>query len=75
MLQHKHPTYPIIGKLNKDSENAAQEILAFKKVGLDLIKSCQICNVINPLLTDHFLYMIHLLEQRLNTKRKNEQHL
>jgi hypothetical protein len=79
MLYRKQPTYPIIGKMNQDSENAAQEILAFKKTGLELIKSCQIRNVINPLLADHvvreaehFLYMIHILEQRLN-KKKNEQ--
>lgn len=78
MLYHKQPTYPIIGKMNKDSENAAQEILAFKKTGLELIKSCQIRNVINPLLADHvvreaehFLYMIHILEERLK-KKKNE---
>lgn len=82
MLYHKQPTYPIIGKLNKDSENAAQEILAFKKTGLELIKSCQIRNVISPLLADHvvreaehFLYMIHVLEERLNSKKQNEQHL
>ncbi|MGX6443323.1 DUF2935 domain-containing protein [Neobacillus sp. K501] len=78
MLFHKQPTYPIIGKMNQDSENAAQEILAFKKTGLELIKSCQIRNVINPLLADHvvreaehFLYMIHILEERLK-KKKNE---
>ncbi|WP_147534034.1 DUF2935 domain-containing protein [Bacillus marasmi] len=72
MLTKKQPTYPIIGKMNKDSETAAEEILAFKKTGLELIKSCQIRNVINPLLADHvvreaehFLYMIHVLEGRL----------
>lgn len=82
MLYRKQPTYPIIGKMNKDSENAAQEILAFKKAGLDFIRSCQIRNVISPLLGDHvvreaqhFLYMIHILEERLNTKKVNEQHL
>ncbi len=80
MLYRKQPTYPIIGKMNKDSENAAQEILAFKKAGLDLIKSCQIRNVISPLLADHvvreaehFLYMIHMLEKRLNAKKQTEQ--
>lgn len=80
MLYHKKPTYPIIGKLNKDSESAATELLAFKKAGLDLIKSCQIRNVINPLLADHvvreadhFLYMIHVLEERLNEKQMAEQ--
>ncbi|TWD86829.1 DUF2935 family protein [Neobacillus bataviensis] len=79
MLYQKQPTYPIIGKMNKDSENAAQEIRAFKQTGLDLIKSCQIRNVINPLLADHvvreadhFLYMIHVLEERLNTKKMSE---
>ena len=72
-------TYPVIGKLNKDSENAPQEIRALKQTGLDLIKSCQIRNVINPLLADHvvrdadhFLYMIHVLEERLNTKKMSE---
>ncbi|MCJ8007047.1 DUF2935 domain-containing protein [Lederbergia wuyishanensis] len=82
MLYRKQPTYPIIGKMNKDSESAAQEIRDFKQAGLDLIKSCQIRNVINPLLADHvlreanhFLYMIHILEERLNTKKMNEQHL
>ncbi|THE13422.1 DUF2935 domain-containing protein [Bacillus timonensis] len=82
MLYRKQPTYPIIGKMNKDSESAAQEIRDFKKAGLDLIKSCQIRNVINPLLADHvvreadhFLYMIHILEERLNTKMMNERHL
>ncbi|MDR4947717.1 DUF2935 domain-containing protein [Neobacillus cucumis] len=80
MLYQKQPTYPIIGKMNKDSENAAQEIRAFKQTGLDLIKSCQIRNVINPLLADHvlreadhFLYMIHVLEERLNAKKMAEQ--
>lgn len=80
MLYCKQPTYPIIGKLNQDSENATTELRAFKKAGLDLIRSCQIRNVINPLLADHvvreadhFLYMIHVLEERLNTKMA-EQH-
>jgi hypothetical protein len=65
--------------LNKDSKNAPQEIRALKQTGLDLIKSCQIRNVINPLLADHvvrdadhFLYMIHVLEERLNTKKMSE---
>lgn len=76
MLYQKKPTYPIIGKMNKDSENAATELRAFKKAGLDLIRSCQIRNVINPLLADHvvreadhFLYMIHVLEERLKNKK------
>jgi hypothetical protein len=80
MLYHKQPTYPIIGKLNKDSENAASEIQDFKKAGLELIQSCQIRSVINPLLADHvlreaghFLYMIKVLEERLNTKIMCEQ--
>lgn len=82
MLYQKQPTSPIIGRMNKESESAAQEIRAFKKTGLDLIKSCQIRNVINPLLADHvlreadhFLYMIHVLEERLNAKQKAEQHM
>ncbi|MEK4027025.1 MULTISPECIES: DUF2935 domain-containing protein [Bacillaceae] len=80
MLYHKQPTYPIIGRMNKDSENAATELRAFKKTGLDLIRSCQIRNVINPLLADHvlreadhFLYMIHVLEERLNKKMAEQQ--
>ncbi|RFU60470.1 DUF2935 domain-containing protein [Peribacillus glennii] len=80
MLYHKQPTYPIIGRLNKDSENATSELRAFKKAGLDLIKSCQMRSVINPLLADHvvreadhFLYMIHVLEERLNMKKISEQ--
>ena len=80
MLHHKQPTYPIIGKLNKDSENATTELQSFKKAGLDLIQSCQIKSVINPLLADHvlreaghFLYMIRILEERLNAKKKEEQ--
>ncbi|WP_419881652.1 DUF2935 domain-containing protein [Peribacillus sp. B-H-3] len=80
MLYHKQPTYPIIGKMNKDSENAAAEIRNFKAAGLELIKTCQIRNVINPLLADHvlreadhFIYMIHVLEERLNKKKAEEQ--
>jgi hypothetical protein len=80
MLYHKQPTYPIIGKMNKDSENAAAELRNFKAVGLELIKTCQIRNVINPLLADHvlreadhFIYMIHVLEERLNMKKGEEQ--
>ncbi|CAM3906703.1 DUF2935 domain-containing protein [Mesobacillus zeae] len=82
MLYHKQPTYPIIGKMNKDSENATTELRAFKKAGLDLIQSCQIRSVINPLLADHvlreadhFLYMIHVLEERLNAQKVAEQHM
>lgn len=64
MLYHKEPTYPIIGKMNKDSENAAAEIRDFKKAGLELIKTYQIRNVINPLLADHVVrearaFLIH----------------
>jgi hypothetical protein len=80
MLYRKQPTYPIIGKLNKDSENAATEIRDFKKAGLDFIKNCQIRSVIDPLLADHvlreanhFLYMIHVLEERLKKKEMSEQ--
>lgn len=79
MLHRKKPTYPIIGKLNKDSEDATAELREFKKAGLDLIKSCQIRSVINPLLADHvvreadhFLYMIHVLEKRLEEKKETE---
>ncbi|MFZ7942321.1 MULTISPECIES: DUF2935 domain-containing protein [Bacillaceae] len=82
MLYRKSPAYPIIGKLNKDSENAAQEILAFKKAGLDFIKNCQIRNVIDPLLADHvvreanhFLHMVHVLEERLKVKQQEQQRL
>ncbi|WP_102346226.1 DUF2935 domain-containing protein [Bacillus sp. Marseille-P3661] len=77
MLYNKEPVYPIIGKMNKDSENAASELRDFKKAGLELIKSCQIKSVVNPLLADHvvreaehFLYMIHVLENRLEKKQK-----
>lgn len=80
MLYRKQPTYPIIGKMNKDSEDATTELRGFKKAGLDLIRSCQIRNVINPLLADHvlreadhFLFMIHVLEERLKTKQMTEQ--
>ncbi|CEG26263.1 Hypothetical protein BN1002_01105 [Bacillus sp. B-jedd] len=80
MLYQKQPTYPIIGRMNKESETATAELRNFKKTGLELIKSCQIRNVINPLLADHvvreaehFLYMIHILEERLKTKQMNEQ--
>jgi hypothetical protein len=75
MLYNKQPTYPIIGKMNKDSESATIELKNFKKAGLELIKTCQIRSVINPLLADHvvreaehFLYMIHILEERLKKK-------
>lgn len=80
MLFNKQPTYPIISKMNKDSENATMELRNFKKTGLELIKSCQIRNVIDPLLADHvvreaehFLFMIHMLEQRLVQKQQEEQ--
>lgn len=80
MLYKKSPTYPIIGKLNQDSENATVELRNFKQAGLDLIKSCQIRSVINPLLADHvvreadhFLYMINVLEERLKRKQATEQ--
>jgi hypothetical protein len=80
MLLKRKTTYPIIGKLNQDSENATVELRNFKKVGLDLIKSCQIRNVIDPLLADHvvreanhFLSMIHALDERLKVKKAEEQ--
>jgi hypothetical protein len=80
ILLKRKPTYPIIGKLNQDSENATVELRNFKKVGLDLIKSCQIRNVIDPLLADHvvreanhFLSMIHALDERLKVKKAEEQ--
>lgn len=76
MLLGKEPTYPIICKMNKDSETATEELRNFKRTGLELIKSCQIRNVINPLLADHvvreaehFLYMIHILQKRLQAKQ------
>jgi hypothetical protein len=79
MLLKRKPTYPIIGKLNHDSENATVELRNFKKVGLDLIKSCQIRNVIDPLLADHvvreanhFLSMIQVLDKRLQEKQAAE---
>jgi Domain of unknown function (DUF2935) len=49
MLYGKQPTYPIIGKMNKDSESATGKLREFKKTGLELIKSRQIRNVIDPL--------------------------
>jgi hypothetical protein len=80
MLYHKKPTYPIIGKLNKDSESATEELRNFKKAGLELIRSSQIKNVITPLLADHvvreaehFLFMIRVLEERLRQKQKETQ--
>ncbi len=33
MLYRKHPTYPVIGKMNKDSESATEELRDFKKAG------------------------------------------
>jgi hypothetical protein len=77
MLLRKKPTYPIIGKMNKDSADATEELRNFKKAGLELIKTCQIKSVINPLLADHvlreaehFLFMIGALEDRLRQKQK-----
>jgi hypothetical protein len=76
MLYNKQPTYPIITKMNKDSENATMELRSFKKAGLEFIRTCQIKNVINPLLADHvvreaehFLLIIQVLGQRLKTKQ------
>jgi hypothetical protein len=80
MLLKRKPTYPIIGRLNQESENATVELRNFKQVGLDLIKSCQIRNVIDPLLADHvvreanhFLSIIHVLDKRLQEKKAAEQ--
>ncbi|MBP0723775.1 DUF2935 domain-containing protein [Bacillus sp. RG28] len=79
MLLKKQPTYPIIGKMNKDSETATEELRNFKQAGLDFIKTCQIKSVIDPLLADHvvreanhFLYMISMLEQRLKMKQQEQ---
>lgn len=79
MLFRKKTTYPIIAKLNDDSEDATTELRNFKKAGLEMIKSCQIKNVINPLLADHvlreanhFLYMTDVLEKRLKEKQSME---
>ncbi|WP_338751367.1 DUF2935 domain-containing protein [Bacillus sp. FJAT-52991] len=78
MLFKKEPTYPIIGKMNKDSENATIELRNFKAAGLELIKTCQIKSVIDPLLADHvlreanhFLAMVHVLENRLKKKQRD----
>jgi hypothetical protein len=76
MLYNKEPTYPIISKMNKDSENAAMEIRNFKRAGLEFIRTCQIRNVINPLLADHvvreaehFMMIVKVLGQRLAVKQ------
>lgn len=76
MLYHKQPTYPIITKMNKDSESATVELRNFKKAGLEFIRTCQIRNVINPLLADHvvreaehFLLIIQVLANRLAAKQ------
>ncbi|KIL50613.1 DUF2935 domain-containing protein [Jeotgalibacillus soli] len=76
MLYRKQTAYPIIGKVNKDSEDATMELREFKKAGLEMIKNCQIKSVIDPLLADHvvreaehFLYMISILERRLKLKQ------
>ena len=80
MLFQKKPTYPIIGKMNQDSETATEELRNFKKTGLELIQTCQIRNVINPLLADHvvreaehFLFMIQILANRLQAKQQEQQ--
>lgn len=72
MLLRKQPTYPIIGKMNKDSQSATEELRNFKRAGLEFIRTCQIRNVINPLLADHvlreaehFLLIIQVLDRRL----------
>lgn len=76
MLYNKQPTYPIIAKMNKDSENATMELRNFKRAGLEFIRTCQIRNIINPLLADHvvreaehFLLIIQVLGQRLAGKQ------
>ncbi len=76
MLFRKQPTYPVIGKMNRDSETAAEELRDFKRAGLEFIRTCQIRNVINPLLADHvvreaehFLLIIRILGQRLTAKQ------
>jgi hypothetical protein len=80
MLLRKKPTYPIIGRLNQDSENATVELRNFKKAGLEFIQKCQIRNVIDPLLADHvvreanhFLSIIQVLDKRLQEKQASEQ--
>jgi hypothetical protein len=76
MLYNKQPTYPIISKMNKDSETATVELRNFKRAGLEFIRTCQIRNVINPLLADHvvreaehFLLIIKVLQERLAVKQ------
>jgi hypothetical protein len=76
MLFRKQPIYPIIAKMQKDSENAIVELRNFKKAGLELIQTCQIRNDINPLLADHvlweaehFLFLIKALEGRLHVRQ------
>jgi hypothetical protein len=76
MLYNKQPTYPIISKMNKDSETATVELRNFKRAGLEFIRTCQIRNIINPLLADHvvreaehFLLIIKVLQQRLAVKQ------
>ncbi|TJY41304.1 DUF2935 domain-containing protein [Cohnella pontilimi] len=76
MLYNKQPTYPIISKMNKDSENATVELRNFKRAGLEFIRTCQIRSVIDPLLADHvvreaehFLMIIQILQQRLAAKQ------
>jgi hypothetical protein len=76
MLFNKEPTYPVISKMNKDSETATIELRNFKRAGLEFIRSCQIRSVINPLLADHvvreaehFLMIVKALQQRLTVKQ------
>lgn len=76
MLYNKEPTYPIISRMNKESESATMELRNFKRAGLEFIRACQIRNVINPLLADHvvreaehFLLIIKVLQQRLVLKQ------
>lgn len=77
MLLGKEPTYPLIGKMLKDSENITIELRNFKKMGLEYLKSCQIQNISSTMLLDHvvreaehFLFLIHVLEERLKMKQR-----
>lgn len=81
MLLKKKPTYPIIGRMNQESEDLTTELRDFKRAGLELIQTCQIKSVINPLLADHvlreaehFLHIIAALDVRLqHMTKQNEQ--
>jgi hypothetical protein len=75
MMEHSRFISSLLDQSEQDSESATIELRNFKKAGLELIKTCQIRNIINPFLADHvvrevehFLYMIHILEERLKKK-------